>query len=141
MKARICLLAFLLFSAGSVHAQGVGSSGAITGTVVDAFGAVLPRVTVGVVDTQTGLKREVATDAEGQYRVTGLSPSTYEVSAAVAGFATELRRNVTVAIGQTVVSDFRMKPSQVATVIEVTSEPPAIETERGSQANRIEQQY
>ena len=141
MKARICLLGLLLFPAGLVHAQGVGSSGAITGTVVDSSGAVMPRVTVGVVDTQTGLKREVATDAAGLYRVTGLSPSTYEVSVAAAGFATELLRNVTVAIGQTVVSDFRMKPSQVATVIEVMSEPPTIETERGSQANRIDQQY
>ena len=141
MKARICLLAFLLFTAGLVQAQGVGSSGAVTGTVVDASGAVMPRVTVGVVDTQTGLKREVVTDAAGQYRVTGLSPSTYEVSAAAAGFATELRRSVSVAIGQTVVSDFHMKPSQVATVIEVMAEPPTIETERGSQANRIDQQY
>jgi hypothetical protein len=34
-----------------------------------------------------------------------------------------------------------MNPSQVGTVIEVKSEPPTIETERGSQANRIDQQY
>src|SRR6516164_9255826 len=122
MKARICLLAFLLFPAGLAQAQGVGSSGAITGTVVDSSGAVMPKVTVGIVDTQTGLKREVTTDAAGQYRVTGLSPSTYDVSAAAAGFATELRRNVTVAIGQTVSSDFRMNPSTVFTFIEVTLE-------------------
>jgi len=71
----------------------------------------------------------------GQYRVAGLSPSTYEVSAALPGFATDLRKSVPVAVGQTVVSDFRMKPSQVATVIEVTSEPPVVETERGSQSD------
>lgn len=141
MKPRICLLALLLFTAGLAEAQGVGSSGAITGTVVDSSGAVMPRVTIGVVDTQTGLKREVVTDASGQYRVTGLSPSTYDVTAAIAGFATELRRNLTVAIGQTIVSDFRMKPSQVATVLEVMAEPPTIETERGSQADRINQRY
>ena len=141
MKPRICLLAFLLFTAGLALAQGVGSSGAITGTVVDPTGAVMPSVTVSVVETQTGLKRQVVTDAAGQYRVTGLSPSTYEISASGAGFATELRRNVTVAVGQTVVSDFRMRPSQVATVVEVMAEPPTIETERGSQADRINQQY
>src|SRR5215469_18687962 len=130
MKTRIWLLAFLLFPAGMAQGQGVGSSGSITGTVVDSSGAVMPKVTVGIVDTQTGLKREVATDGAGQYRVTGLSPSTYDVSAAAAGFATEVRRNVTVAIGQTVAADFRMNPSQAATVVEVTSEPPIIETER-----------
>lgn len=140
MKPGICLLAFL-FTAGLAHAQGVGSSGALTGTVVDSSGALMPRVQVSVVDTQTGLKRDVVTDAAGRYRVTGLSPSTYEVSATIAGFATELRRNVTVAIGQVVVSDFRMTPSQVGTVVEVKAEPPTIETERGSQADRINQRY
>lgn len=141
MKPGICLLAFLLFTAGLAHAQGVGSSGTLTGTVVDSSGALMPRVKVSVVDTQTGLKRDVVTDAAGRYRVTGLSPSTYEVSATMAGFATELRRNVTVAIGQIVVSDFRMTPSQVGTVVEVMAEPPTIETERGSQSNRISQRY
>lgn len=141
MKPGICLLAFLLFTAGLAHAQGVGSSGALTGTVVDSSGALMPRVKVSVVDTQTGLKRDVVTDAAGRYRVTGLSPSTYEVSAIMAGFATELRRNVTVAIGQIAVSDFRMTPSQVGTVVEVKAEPPTIETERGSQSNRISQRY
>ena len=34
-----------------------------------------------------------------------------------------------------------MKPAQVATVIEVTTEPPAVETERGSQSDRINQRY
>jgi len=34
-----------------------------------------------------------------------------------------------------------MTPSQVGTVVEVKAEPPAIETERGSQANRINQRY
>src|SRR5215471_8038759 len=34
-----------------------------------------------------------------------------------------------------------MNPSQVSTVIEVMSEPPVVETERGSQADRISQEY
>jgi hypothetical protein len=143
MKSLACIfVGLLLLLATSVAlAQGVGSSGGITGSVTDLSGAVLPKVTVNVVDTQTGLKRTVVTDAAGQYRIAGLSPSTYEVSVTLTGFATELRRNVQVAIGQTIVSDFRMKPAQVATVVEVTSEPPAVETERGSQADRISQQY
>lgn len=141
MKSLACTFACLLLAASVAQAQGVGTSGDITGTVVDSVGAVLPGVTISVVDTQTGLKRTVATDGAGQYRVTGLSPSTYEVSAARSGFATDLRKSVPVAIGQTVISDFRMKPAKVATVLEVTSEPPVVETERGSQADRISQEY
>jgi hypothetical protein len=141
MRSLACTFVCLLLAANVAQAQGVGTSGDITGTVVDSVGAVVPGVTISVVDTQTGLKRTVATDGAGQYRVAGLSPSTYEVSAALPGFATDLRKSVPVAIGQTVISDFRMKPAKVATVIEVTSEPPVVETERGSQADRISQEY
>jgi hypothetical protein len=123
------------------HAQGVGSSGEITGTVTDSAGGVLLKATVTVVDTQTGLKRTAATNSTGQFRVAGLSPATYDVSAEMAGFATQIRKGVTVAIEQTVISDFKLNPSKVATVVEVTDQPAEVETERGSQADRISQQY
>src|SRR5215469_14199628 len=92
MKSLACILVCLLLAATGALGQGVGSSGNITGTVSDASGAVLPKATVSVVDTQTGLKRTVDTDNAGQYRVTGLPPSTYEVSVELRGFATELRK-------------------------------------------------
>jgi hypothetical protein len=136
-----CVLLCFLFATLVAHAQGVGSSGEITGTVTDASGAVLLKATVNVIDTQTGLKRAVVTNSTGQFRVAGLPPATYDVSAELAGFATGIRRGVTVAVGQTVISDFQLKPSQIATVIEVTDQPPVVEIERGSQANRITQQY
>ncbi len=141
MKSLACTFVCFLLAVSAAHAQGVGTSGAIAGTVTDASGAVLPKVIVNVVDTQTGLKRAVETNSMGQFRATGLPPATYDVSAEFRGFATEIRRTVTVAVGQTVISDFKLKPSQVATVIEVTDQPPVVETERGSQADRITQRY
>ena len=141
MKSLACICVCVLLSAIDVHAQGVGSSGDVSGTVYDQFGAVLPKVTISLVDTQTGLTRKAVTDGAGQYRVVGLPPSTYDVRAELSGFATEVRRGVSVAIGESVVSDFRMKPAQVATVVEVKSEPPTVETERGSQADRVDQRY
>ncbi|MGB8985051.1 MAG: TonB-dependent receptor [Candidatus Sulfotelmatobacter sp.] len=123
------------------HAQGVGTSGEITGTVTDSAGALLVKCTVTVVDMQTGLKRTAWTNSTGQFRVAGLSPATYDISAEMSGFATEIRKGVTVAVGQTVLSDFKLSPSRVATVIQVTDQPPVVETERGSQADTITQQY
>jgi Carboxypeptidase regulatory-like domain/TonB dependent receptor len=141
MKSLACAFVCLLLATSAARAQGVGSSGDITGTVTDASGAVLPKVTINVVDTKTGLQRTVVTGTAGEYRVTGLSPSIYEISAGMRGFATAVRKGVPLAVGQTVVSDFHMQPSQVATVVEVTSEPPVVETERGSQADTINQTY
>jgi hypothetical protein len=136
-----CILICSLFANLMAHAQGVGSSGEITGTVIDSSGSVVPKATVNVVDTQTGLRRTATTNSAGYYRVAGLSPATYDVSAQLPGFATEIRKGVTVAIGQTVTSDFKLNPSQIETVIEVTDQPPLVETERGSQADTITQQY
>jgi hypothetical protein len=141
MKTLARVFVYLLLATGVALAQGVGTSGEITGTVTDPSGAILQKAIINVVETQTGLKRTVVTNSTGQFRAPGLSPATYDVSAELPGFATEIRRGVTVAIGQTVISDFKMKPSQVATVVEVTDQPPAVETERGSQADRITQQY
>ncbi|MGA7293607.1 MAG: TonB-dependent receptor, partial [Terriglobales bacterium] len=131
----------LIFTAPIAHAQGVGTSGEITGTVTDSSGGVLLNATVTIVDTQTGLKRTTTTNNTGRFRLPSLSPATYDVTAQMSGFATEIRKGVIVAIGQTVISDFKLKPSKVATVIEVTDQPPVVETERGSQADRISQTY
>jgi hypothetical protein len=136
-----CVLACFLFATVVAHAQGVGTSGEIAGTITDSSGGLVVRATINVVDTGTGLKRTATTNATGQFRVAGLSPATYDISAEMAGFATEIRRGVTIAVGQIIVSDFKLNPSKVATVIEVTGQPPVVETERGSQADTITQQY
>jgi hypothetical protein len=137
----ILILACFLLATSVAYAQGVGSSGEITGTVTDSAGGVLLKATVTVADTQTGLKRTATTNSTGQFRVTGLSPATYDVSAEMSGFGAQIRKGVTVEVGQTVISDFKLNPSRVATVVEVTDQPPQVETERGSQADRISQQY
>ncbi len=140
-KSIAFVLVCFLFATFLAHAQGVGSSGEITGTVTDSSGRAVANATVSVVDTQTGLKRVVTTNTSGYFRVAGLSPATYDVSAQTSGFATAIRKNLTLAVGQTITADFDLHPSKVETVIEVTDQPPVVETERGSQADTITQQY
>ena len=131
----------LLVVSPMICAQSASVSGDIRGRVSDPSGAVLPRVIVTALDPQTGFRRVAVTDAAGQYQVPGLPPATYELTAQLGGFATEIRKGVEVAIGQTVRSDFQLKVSATAVQIEVTDLPPVVETERGSQADIVSQRY
>src|ERR1041384_224304 len=142
MQKSISLLGaglFCLFLVCAVHAQGVGASGDIRGTVSDPNGAAMPNVTVTVTNAETGLRRTTTTDDTGAFQVTGLPPATYDVSAENNGFQTEVRKGVTVTIGQTVTADFQLQVAGVKTEVDVTDAPPVVDTTQGQQANTIEQ--
>jgi Carboxypeptidase regulatory-like domain len=136
-----CTLLSALVLSQKLSAQGVGSSGDINGTVTDPSGAMMPRVNVVATETDKGARRVASTDGYGGYQITGLEPGTYDVSVQMAGFATEIRKGVAVEIGQNVTLDFQLKVSQVATAIEVTSEPLVIDTERASQSDTVAERY
>jgi hypothetical protein len=132
---------FLLLAASMVCGQGVGASGDIKGVVTDTSGAVVTNATVTVTDVEKGLQRTGTTDRTGEYRVIGLAPTVYDVSAAASGFSTNLQKNVVLNVGQVVTLDFHLKVSGAAEKIEVTTEPPIVETARGHQADTVNEQY
>ncbi len=131
----------LLLAGPVTFAQGVGSSGGIRGTLTDPAGGVIPKATIVAEDAEKGIRRTSATDENGQYEFAGLPPATYRLTAKISGFQTEILRDVVVTVGQTVILDFRMKISAGTEVIEVTTEPPVVETELTHQADTINEQY
>ncbi|HZD94457.1 MAG TPA: TonB-dependent receptor [Candidatus Sulfotelmatobacter sp.] len=136
---RIVLACLLL--TGVMFAQGVGASGDIKGTVTDPSGALVANATVTATDVDKGLKHTTASDNNGQFHLTGLQPATYNVSVSKSGFQPVIAKNVVINIGQTNTVNFPMKVSQVSEQVEVTTEPPVVETERGAQANVVNEQY
>ena len=135
------LLAILLMATGIACAQGVGASGDIKGTVTDPSGAVLAKTTVTATDATKGIKRSDVSDSQGQFQITGLPPSTYNVSAQISGFQTEILKNVVVNIGQSVILGFRLKVSGTTESVEVTTEPPVVEVDKTHQADTITEAY
>jgi carboxypeptidase family protein len=136
------LLAACLFPGSyATTAQGVGASADLTGTVTDPTGAGVPNAKVTVADPEKGVERSVMTDEHGLYRVSGLAPSSYKVSVEHTGFQTEIAPGVVLTVGQTLVLDFRLKLSGMSSQVEVSSALPIVETERGSQADTLTQDY
>src|SRR5438105_1923737 len=136
-----CAVLSIIVLTQALCAQGVGASGDIQGTVIDSSGAVMPHVNIIVTNSGKGIRRSVSTDGSGRYQITGLEPATYDINVQMTGFATEIRKDVSVAVGQTVALDFQLKVSQVATAIEVTDEPLVVETRRASQADTVSERY
>ena len=102
----------------------------------------MPRATVTAEETSRGLKFTTATESNGVYRVAGLPPSTYTLTVRIAGFQTEVLKGVVVNVGET--TDCRYSSHRCGrrpTQVEVNAEPPVVETERGSQANTLNEQY
>ncbi|HVF90429.1 MAG TPA: carboxypeptidase regulatory-like domain-containing protein, partial [Blastocatellia bacterium] len=68
----------------------------IQGTVTDASGAIVSGATVTVTNNETSRSQQVTASDEGFYRVTGLAPGTYTVTAELPGFRKKVIENVIV---------------------------------------------
>jgi hypothetical protein len=109
--------------------------------VTDATGGTVAKAAVEIENAEIGIRRTAITGSDGEFQVTGLPPSTYSVTVRLAGFQTETHRNVVVNVGQTLILDFQLRVATGTAQIEVTSESPAVETARSSQADTLVQQY
>jgi len=135
--AVLAVLCLVLSAAPPPAAAQSAAGGAIEGTVTDQSGGVLPGVTVTVRNTATGVTRETTTGATGLYRAPLLPVGPYEVTAALSGFSTTKRPNLTLSIGQTLTADIQMKVSGASEEITVTGEAPIIEPARTHQATTV----
>ncbi|MBI1745635.1 MAG: TonB-dependent receptor [Acidobacteria bacterium] len=136
---RMLLLGALcaLVSAGLL-AQSQMTTGAISGTITDEGGGVLPGAGVTLRNAGTGLERRLTTDSVGRFNAPLLPVGDYEVTADLPGFATVKRSGVTLALGQTLVIDLKMKVVGTAETITVTGAAPIIETEKSETSTLVD---
>ena len=128
--AKACVVTLLVvWCAAEVLAQTV--TGTLSGRVTDATGGVMPGVTVAAKNEETNVARDATTNEEGYYLFSFMPIGPYHVTVAVKGFRAVEKKGVAVELNKNTVSDFTLRPSTVATAIEVTGEIPLIETTTG----------
>src|SRR5690348_12756814 len=91
-----CAVAASSYTARPASAQVL--YGSIVGTLTDQTGAVVPKATVTVTNTATGLSRQATTNTDGYYSIPNLQEGTYDLSITAGGFKTHTQRGVTVPI-------------------------------------------
>ncbi|HEY6291729.1 MAG TPA: TonB-dependent receptor [Terriglobia bacterium] len=126
----VYLLLSLLVAALPLWSQ--VDTGAITGTVTDQSGAVVPGVKVTITNQGTGIAVSTVTESSGHYIFTPLKIGTYTVTAEFQGFQKETHKDITVNVQQTPVVDFSLQPGQVTQTVEVTGAAPLLQTENAS---------
>ena len=117
-------LLVLVFAASS-FAQTTAS---IQGTVSDQSGAAVVGAKVTVKNTALGIERTTQTSSTGSYEVPALPPGTYSVQVQIAGFETQLAKNLVLQVSQNSVQNFGLKVASTSEVVTVEATAPAIET-------------
>jgi len=127
---------FLLFAAflalvsliaiPSANAQ--STSGRVRGTVTDASGGAVVGVVVILVNTGTNVTREATTSATGEYLFLEVPVGHYEINLNQTGFKKFVRKDIAVDLNTVVSIDIALQVGGSTEVVEVTGEPPVIDT-------------
>jgi hypothetical protein len=127
----VLLILLSLMLAPSLLAQS-SATGALTGTVKDPSGAVIPNAMVALTSLDTGAVRTATTGADGVYRFTLLPPENYRVRIDAGGFKPVEIPSVTVSVTETAVLDRTLEVGGQTQTVTVEGEVVAIQTTSSS---------
>src|SRR5687767_15941459 len=111
-------------------AQGALARGALTGTVRDASGSVLPGVTVEAASPALIEKvRTVVTDNAGIYRIVDLGPGVYSLTFTLQGFSQIKREGIELTGSATLTIPIEMPVGNLTETIVVSGESPVVDVQ------------
>lgn len=133
------LVLVTLLSVAGVFAQAQASSADLVGTVVDPGGAVVPGATVTARSSATNISKTVTTDEGGEYKIIGLPPGDYEVSAEAPTFKKTKISPVKLTVGQSASLEIKLEIGGQDIVVNIDGGTvPLVETTTSSVASTID---
>jgi hypothetical protein len=112
---------------------------ALTGTVTDPTGAVIPNASISISDATTQNIRIVKTDQTGRYLVDNLVPGNYQVDAQAPGF-NDQQVSVIVAASQQSTANLTLQIGQSAETVTVEESPKPVTSPSFAKRKAPEQQ-
>src|SRR5258708_21289912 len=109
--AAIILMCGICFSA---PASGQVAGGNLSGTISDPSGRLVPQALVAIENTATGITTTVTTNSDGYYAAANLLPGEYQVTVSAKGFATEVRKGISLTVGAQQVIDLTLQVGSAA---------------------------
>jgi len=132
----LMVLLAMVTNAAPVRAQ--AARGSILGNVADGSGAAVPGATITVTETQTNISQNAVSNESGNYTFTSVANGVYRVEAELAGFKKALRDKVEVDVNTTIRVDFKLEVGDLSETLTVTTEAPALQTDRADTGRIIQ---
>jgi hypothetical protein len=116
------------------HAQ---TTSTIQGTVTDKQGLAVSGAQLQLSGDTLGTNRTTVSDAAGGYQFPNLPAGVYTLTVTHAGFATNAFKDLDVTINRTLTFNIMLEVGRVDEVVNVSAEPPLLETNSSSMGSTI----
>jgi hypothetical protein len=136
LRRALWLVALVVVSLSTVHAQQTMTSATLTGRVEDSSGASISGATVTVTSLDTNQTETAASDEEGFYRFAYLPAGSYRLLVERAGFS-PLQRALTLTLGQALDVPLKLSVAGVTGSVQITADVPLIEAARTQVAETV----
>ena len=114
--------ASILAATGAFPAHGQ-TDASLAGTIRDVTGAGIAGATVHIESIETGTQRELHTDDTGRFSALALAVGQYDLTVEKAGFRSEYKTGLVLAVGQHEELDLILKVGDIHQVVEVSADP------------------
>jgi len=121
------LCASILLLCGALFTW-AGVGGSISGTVLDAQGAVIPNATVTLVNTAMNVRHTITTDDKGVYSFRALAVGSYELQVQSSGFKPYRRTGIVVDVNDALIVDVALAVGQQSDTVTVKQTPVTVDT-------------
>ena len=138
-RFRFAAMAAGLVLASATIAQAQAIYGSLYGTVTDPSGAAIAGATVTVTDTQKGTTQTATTNGDGGWSVGHLIPDTYTVKAEATSFSAGQSGSIELHADTSQKVDIPLSAGGSNTTVTVTTEVPALKTDRADVSEILDQ--
>ena len=128
--ALLAIVCVLFLQSNPIYGQ--VDEGAITGTVQDSSGAVVPNADITLLNIDQGISLQTKSNASGTYTFSPVRIGHYTLTVSAQGFAKTTQKNITVSVAQVVQVNVSLKPGGATETVEVNTAPPVLQTEEAS---------
>jgi hypothetical protein len=125
-----------LFAAASAWAQATAQ---LTGSVRDESGAVLPGVSVTMVQTETGFTRSVVTEGNGDYVMSNLPTGPYRLEISLQGFRTYVQTGIVLQVAATPTINAVLQVGNLEQTVSVEAAAPLVDIRSAGVSEVVEQ--